>query len=264
MSAEAAKAALAGVSGQGKEMARALMWLVDECISGVALELQQEARAGTLSLGGEACHVVRDAAAPEEPALEALKSEGLALRSPMYCDTRGDINDKPGYDCFGQPLVSISGDKSTETISCPNCGQKTGAARFAPHLQRCMGGGRNASTSRRSTTPNGNGNNGSGRNSAEPGTQRVGSGSKLARAPTPPVNSAFSAGAAGAVLSEKLRRKSASPTNRERAAGKDPSDKRGSSVATAKHQQALAIANAAVRGGMGADGSSPKVARTSQ
>ena len=117
------------------------------------MELQQEARAGTLSLDGEACHIVRDAAVPSDPALVAAQREGLALRSPMYCDTRCDLNDKPGYDCFGQPLMSAAGDKSTEQIVCPNCGQKTGAARFAPHLQRCMGGGRNATTSRRSTTP---------------------------------------------------------------------------------------------------------------
>jgi hypothetical protein len=192
---ETAAKALASVTPLGKEMARALMWLVDECITcaalsfqadcpprcflgrdcglssvravlsllheadaalvcrGVALELQQEAQTGTLSLDGEVCQVVRDAAVADDPAVAALKSEGLALRSPMYCDTRRDLNDKPGYDCFGQPLMSAAGDKSTENVACPNCGQKTGAARFAPHLQRCMGGGRNASTSRRSTTP---------------------------------------------------------------------------------------------------------------
>lgn len=128
--------------------------LTGTCVAhrGVALELQQEARAGILSLDGEVCPVVRDAAAPD-PAVAAAQREGVALRSPMYCDTRRDLNDNPGYDCFGQPLMSAAGDKSTESVWCPNCGQKTSAARFAPHLQRCMGGGRNATTTRRSTTP---------------------------------------------------------------------------------------------------------------
>ncbi len=129
-----------------------LCWMLGVAHRGVALELQQEARAGSLSLDGNVCHVVRDAAVPD-PALMAAQREGVALRSPMYCDTRRDLNNKPGYDCFGQPLMSAAGDKSTENIMCPNCGQKTGAARFAPHLQRCMGGGRNATTTRRSTTP---------------------------------------------------------------------------------------------------------------
>ncbi len=120
--------------------------------SGVALELQQDARAGTLSLDGDVCHIVRDTIVPD-PVLAAAQREGVALRSPMYCDTRRDLNDNPGYDCFGQPLMSAAGDKSTENVMCPNCGQKTGAARFAPHLQRCMGGGRNATATRRSTTP---------------------------------------------------------------------------------------------------------------
>ena len=162
---EAAAAAAQGVTAEGQEMARALLWLVDECIayrplpspfplpppdrppspspaaplmglklrvgrSGVAVELQEEARAGVLCMEGEACHVLRNAALPQPSPLEALKQEGLALRSPMYCDTRRDVVNSPGFDCFGQPLMSAAGDKNTEVVTCPHCGQKTGATRF--------------------------------------------------------------------------------------------------------------------------------------
>ena len=105
--------------------------------SGVAVELQEEARAGVLCMKGEACHVLRNAALPQPSPLEALKQEGLALRSPMYCDTRRDVVNSPGFDCFGQPLMSAAGDKNTEVVTCPHCGQKTGATRFGappPHL----------------------------------------------------------------------------------------------------------------------------------
>lgn len=106
---------------------------------------------------------------------------------------------------------------------------------------------------------------------------RVSSGSKLARSATPPIASAFSAGGAGAMVSEKLQKSA------ERMAGNGAAAKPGgkdnavdqpaaasSTVATAKHQPALAIANAAVRGGSRPAAGSPssrangKAARTSQ
>jgi len=47
-----------------------------------------------------------------------------------------------GLDVFGQPL---SGPKKPVECLCPECGRYIGAVRFAPHLEKCMGMGRNSS-----------------------------------------------------------------------------------------------------------------------
>ncbi|XP_070545831.1 ataxin-7-like protein 3 [Ptychodera flava] len=51
-----------------------------------------------------------------------------------------EIVDKLGLDVFGQvPL------KKTLDCVCPNCNRTLSASRFAPHLEKCMGMGRNSS-----------------------------------------------------------------------------------------------------------------------
>ncbi|XP_032668115.1 ataxin-7-like protein 3 [Odontomachus brunneus] len=50
------------------------------------------------------------------------------------------IVDSPGLDVFGQHPVK----KSQECI-CPNCDRSVAACRFATHLEKCMGMGRNSS-----------------------------------------------------------------------------------------------------------------------
>ena len=53
------------------------------------------------------------------------------------------IVDQPGYDVFGQPIVSKT--KINYECECPKCKRTIVAARFAPHLEKCMGMGRNSS-----------------------------------------------------------------------------------------------------------------------
>lgn len=48
---------------------------------------------------------------------------------------------QPNVDIFGQVL----GKKATFEIQCPNCKRTLAAVRFAPHLEKCMGMGRNSS-----------------------------------------------------------------------------------------------------------------------
>ncbi|KAL4228694.1 Ataxin-7-like protein 3 [Mactra antiquata] len=57
------------------------------------------------------------------------------------------IVDRPGVDVFG----NLPAKKQLECI-CPNCQRNLAASRFAPHLEKCMGMGRNSSriASRRS------------------------------------------------------------------------------------------------------------------
>ncbi|XP_017886018.1 SAGA-associated factor 11 homolog [Ceratina calcarata] len=50
------------------------------------------------------------------------------------------IVDSPGLDVFGQQLV-----KKSQECNCPNCDRSVAACRFATHLERCMGMGRNSS-----------------------------------------------------------------------------------------------------------------------
>ncbi|XP_077997086.1 ataxin-7-like protein 3 isoform X2 [Glandiceps talaboti] len=51
-----------------------------------------------------------------------------------------EIVDKLGLDVFGQVQL-----KKTLECVCPNCNRTLSASRFAPHLEKCMGMGRNSS-----------------------------------------------------------------------------------------------------------------------
>ncbi|XP_013390933.1 ataxin-7-like protein 3 [Lingula anatina] len=51
-----------------------------------------------------------------------------------------DIVDERGLDVFGQ----VPSKKQFECV-CPNCTRNMAASRFAPHLEKCMGMGRNSS-----------------------------------------------------------------------------------------------------------------------
>lgn len=50
------------------------------------------------------------------------------------------IVDSPGLDVFGQHPV-----KKSQECNCPNCDRGVAACRFATHLEKCMGMGRNSS-----------------------------------------------------------------------------------------------------------------------
>ncbi|XP_014207751.1 ataxin-7-like protein 3 [Copidosoma floridanum] len=50
------------------------------------------------------------------------------------------IVDSPGLDVFGQHPI-----KKSQECSCPNCERGVAASRFATHLEKCMGMGRNSS-----------------------------------------------------------------------------------------------------------------------
>lgn len=52
-----------------------------------------------------------------------------------------EVIDAPGVDIFGQPLSK----KTNFECVCPKCQRTLAAARFAPHLEKCMGMGRNSS-----------------------------------------------------------------------------------------------------------------------
>ncbi|TNN65309.1 Ataxin-7-like protein 3 [Liparis tanakae] len=57
------------------------------------------------------------------------------------CSKFPEIVDQPGLDVFGQVYNQW---KNKECV-CPNCNRSIAASRFAPHLEKCLGMGRNSS-----------------------------------------------------------------------------------------------------------------------
>jgi len=87
--------------------------LIDVCTLGVCFEVHKSLRLGNWEL-------------LEEKDEETQKEYEL-------------IN-QPGLDVFGQVPV-----KKQQDCICPNCSRTLAAIRFAPHLEKCMGMGRNSS-----------------------------------------------------------------------------------------------------------------------
>uniref|UniRef100_A0A8C6KGL9 Ataxin-7-like protein 3 n=1 Tax=Nothobranchius furzeri TaxID=105023 RepID=A0A8C6KGL9_NOTFU len=52
-----------------------------------------------------------------------------------------EIVDQPGVDIFGQ----VFNQWKNKECECPNCNRLIAASRFAPHLEKCLGMGRNSS-----------------------------------------------------------------------------------------------------------------------
>ena len=52
-----------------------------------------------------------------------------------------EIVDQPGVDIFGQ----VNNQWKNKECVCPNCSRSIAASRFAPHLEKCLGMGRNSS-----------------------------------------------------------------------------------------------------------------------
>ena len=243
----------------GDVVAHALLeTLLQEETAAAVQQLQEQARSGFSCLKCKGCHVQADAASMAVPEIMALKHH--TIRSPIVCSCRRDLIDDSRYDCFGQPRSATG---ATDTIFCPNCGSKTAAGRFAPHLQRCMGGGRSTLNNRaatrqsRSSTPlqqqQQQGSAGFGGPKSVPSADNAGrtslerddahaftAGPPPKQTATPPVASSFSAGAAAAKLEKILLERSTSP---RLLAAKDRT-----TIATARHAPYLAIASAAVRG----------------
>ena len=66
-----------------------------------------------------------------------LKNSGSGL---LINPLPTEVIDSEGLDVFGQTPLK----KPVECV-CPNCQRNMAASRFAPHLEKCMGMGRNSS-----------------------------------------------------------------------------------------------------------------------
>ena len=95
-----------------------------------------------------------------DDAITALAFEiHWSIKTGLYCLTDPDNDDDSAanpsskesgtmVDVFGQAVTTTSGvpalKKQCECV-CPNCQRNLAASRFAPHLEKCMGMGRNSS-----------------------------------------------------------------------------------------------------------------------
>lgn len=59
----------------------------------------------------------------------------------FVCLSPPEIVDQPGVDIFGQ----VYNQWKNKECECPNCKRLIAASRFAPHLEKCLGMGRNSS-----------------------------------------------------------------------------------------------------------------------
>ena len=66
----------------------------------------------------------------------------VLLRNCSHVLLRIGIVDKKGFDVFGE---SSNQAKKQYECTCPHCERTLAAQRFAPHLEKCMGMGRNSS-----------------------------------------------------------------------------------------------------------------------
>eukprot|EP00040_Diaphanoeca_grandis_P043977 m.10916 g.10916 ORF g.10916 m.10916 type:complete len:237 (-) comp8554_c0_seq1:108-818(-) len=79
----------------------------------------------------------------------AYKLGLLADPSRAIMPSNKGLVNLPGLDIFGRKPEK----NSVPSFSCPNCGSLRQPAKFAPHLEKCMGmGGRTQRTSARTTT----------------------------------------------------------------------------------------------------------------
>jgi hypothetical protein len=90
----------------------------------------------------------RSSPAPAQVAVEAHREAKLGLAPgppPPQAAAPRPLDPLPGArgptDVFGQTHPP----SAMEQITCMKCGRKVAAGRFAPHLEKCLGGGRQSS-----------------------------------------------------------------------------------------------------------------------
>lgn len=123
--------------------------LVAELCADLSFELHRRAKTGQMSLeelwcssSDEVTRMVTDAdKAVFEP---ATRTNGTAA-TPTVMGRGGRSG---GTDLYGQ----VPPREPRYTFNCAHCGQKVGVLRYAPHLDKCMGGKQSRATSRRGTS----------------------------------------------------------------------------------------------------------------
>lgn len=108
--------------------------LVDDAILGLAFEVHRSVKTGAYLLGEF-----------DETEINSKTSSGTNASIAQESQIG---HNSYALDVFGQTVSNTSGvpplKKQCECV-CPNCQRNLAASRFAPHLEKCMGMGRNSS-----------------------------------------------------------------------------------------------------------------------
>ncbi|KAI3428221.1 hypothetical protein D9Q98_006601 [Chlorella vulgaris] len=113
--------------GMVAQTVKAYTAVVDDVIHNIALEVHRGVQTGVDDL----VDVHHRLAAGTGSSQQAVAIPPLA--PPVV---KGNM-----VDVFGNVVPPIALDQ----VACPSCGRKVAAGRFAPHLEKCMGRGRQAS-----------------------------------------------------------------------------------------------------------------------
>ena len=111
--------------------------LVDDAILGLAFEIHRSVKTGTYLLAEIDDDETTKKSAGTGQSITSINPDGQLAVTGAYA-----------LDVFGQAVSTTSGvpalKKQCECV-CPNCQRNLAASRFAPHLEKCMGMGRNSS-----------------------------------------------------------------------------------------------------------------------
>lgn len=103
--------------------------IVDEVSLGLCFEIHRACKMGFLMIDE-----------PHEPESKHVSPRSKSPKAKFKKKGEFEIIREKGKDIFGNSSMK----KSLECI-CPHCSRSLAAARFAPHLEKCMGMGRNSS-----------------------------------------------------------------------------------------------------------------------
>jgi len=83
----------------------------------------------------------------DDATLEVCYEMHKKAKSGLLCVSCDSLNteivNRPGSDIFGQTQTDM--ENNSESFECVNCKRAVMASRYAPHLEKCMGYGRNSS-----------------------------------------------------------------------------------------------------------------------
>ena len=101
--------------------------VLDELVLGVAFDVHRSVKTGLFAI---------------------LETDSQNKSKSMEVDANLNQTTNLGVDIYGQVVQTMMGvpalKKQPECV-CPNCQRNLAASRFAPHLEKCMGMGRNSS-----------------------------------------------------------------------------------------------------------------------
>eukprot|EP00890_Picochlorum_soloecismus_P004798 jgi/Picsp_1/5319/NSC_02680-R1_ataxin-7-like protein 3 len=119
--------------------------VIDEIVRDVCLSVHREVSTGMdgledLDLEEKTQNKTSNQQDREMTAAEALKKMELQFGTAKMLGVQMS-GSKGAVDMFGNSIQPVA----LEQVGCPVCGRKIAAGRFAPHLEKCIGGGRQAS-----------------------------------------------------------------------------------------------------------------------